>query len=128
MQLEFKKIGKKWYVDLPEWDGNTAELEMVMGADTMLDCISILKNGERNITTHISDVPKTFNNEFNGKEHKYFSLSILEQDDDGATYLIDDYGMDLLKINSSVIWLCNVTKFVFNGEFPTKLYVAFEIK
>jgi len=30
----------KWYVDLPEWEGEKWELEMVCGADTMLDLIS----------------------------------------------------------------------------------------
>ncbi|MFN4885339.1 MAG: DUF6717 family protein, partial [Bacteroidota bacterium] len=27
----------RWYIDLPEWSGPRANLEMVAGADTMLD-------------------------------------------------------------------------------------------
>ena len=31
----------RWYVDLPEFPGTKAELEMVLGADTMLEFLGI---------------------------------------------------------------------------------------
>lgn len=40
MKLKFyKETDNRWYVDLPNWEGSKAELEMVAGA-TMLDYMS----------------------------------------------------------------------------------------
>ena len=36
MELKFYKEEGKWYIDIP-WDGDKSELEMVMGADVLLD-------------------------------------------------------------------------------------------
>ncbi len=33
----YKEEDHRWYVDLHEWNGSKEELEMVMGADIMLD-------------------------------------------------------------------------------------------
>jgi len=34
------KENKRWFIDYPEWKGDKWELEMVCGADTMLDIIA----------------------------------------------------------------------------------------
>ena len=49
-----KSPENRWYVDLPEWDGDQAELEMVCGADTMLD---ILAQVEGSVHMTISEDP-----------------------------------------------------------------------
>ena len=36
----YKEETGRWYVDLPEWEGEKAELEMVLGADTFLEILS----------------------------------------------------------------------------------------
>jgi hypothetical protein len=36
----YKTPGGSWYIDLPEWTGALAELQMVAGADTLLDELS----------------------------------------------------------------------------------------
>jgi hypothetical protein len=48
----FNKYQERWYVDLPEWDGPQDDLEMVMGADTLLDIIS---QGSDSVRIQISD-------------------------------------------------------------------------
>lgn len=102
----FKKdtLGK-WYVILPEWKGDKEELEMVSGADVMLD---ILAQGENTINVHIS----TENTPF-----VVFKLSLDRLENDGAWYKLKSefYEFD--------VWLCHVVKFVFNGEIPEKLYI-----
>jgi len=30
----YKEADERWYVELPEWEGSKADLEMVAGADT----------------------------------------------------------------------------------------------
>ena len=41
MILSFvKEESNKWYVVLPEWEGDKEELEMVLGADELLDRLS----------------------------------------------------------------------------------------
>ena len=37
--LKFNKEADRWYIDLPDWTGTKGELEMVAGADTLLDCV-----------------------------------------------------------------------------------------
>ena len=41
--LKFNKEGKLWYIDLPQWTGTKAELEMVAGADKLLDALNTNK-------------------------------------------------------------------------------------
>jgi hypothetical protein len=40
----------KWFADIPEWEGDIEELEMVMGADTMLNVMSDLFSNEVYLT------------------------------------------------------------------------------
>lgn len=42
MELKFYKEEGKWYIDIP-WDGDKSELEMVMGADVLLDELDCFK-------------------------------------------------------------------------------------
>jgi hypothetical protein len=100
-----KDIDNKWYVDLPDWEGTREDLEMVMGADIMLD---ILAQGETLIQVKITET--------NFPDSK-FTLTYLRDggEESGAYYRFDKYDI------SFEIWLCNVTEFVF-GSFPKKLY------
>lgn len=104
----YKEFSNHWYVDLPEWNGSKDELEMVMGADTMLNIIS---QGENEVYLTISLEP------FNG-------CSILKKIEDtpevgGAIYLMESYkGIEY----NLRLWLCEVTRFVF-GYLPEKIYI-----
>lgn len=93
-----------WYVDLPEWTGPKEDLEMVLGADQMLE---LLSQGESIIDVTLDTNP------FDSYK---FTLERLKDEGGGAWYKYES------KLGQEFeIWLCYVTKFVF-GELPEKLY------
>ena len=47
-----KEKDGRWYVELPEWPGNHAELEMVAGADTLLEKLA---NGKRSVNIELEE-------------------------------------------------------------------------
>lgn len=99
----YKTEEGRWYIDLPNWKGTQADLEMVAGADNMLDELS--ENGNE-IVLDVSE-------EYHDKD-RWSEAVILERvrkyhqlEGGGAEY----------KWGTKTIWLCDVTKFVF-GRFP----------
>lgn len=101
----YKEESGKWYIDLPIWLGNKEELEMVMGADTMLD---ILAEGENTKNLLISKDDNTYANYF---------LKKLREDHGGCYYEIS--GMNITPFE---VWLCEVAHFVFGG-YPNNIYI-----
>lgn len=102
-KLKFEKDPDgRWYVVLPEWTGDRAALEMVSGADTLLD---ILSSGY--------DTVKLFVDTHSFDDAK--SLNLLESSDHSGTYSYKDGDLDM------TVWLCPVTEFVF-GEIPERIY------
>lgn len=99
-----KEQDNKWYVVLPEWTGCKEELEMVRGADTMLD---ILAQGESETSLIISE---------DYFENSSFTLTFDKEEDEGGWYRLKG------KLFEFDVWLCHVTKFVFGGYLPDKLY------
>jgi len=100
----YKEKYNRWYVDLPEWKGSKEDLEMVMGADVMLDFIS---NFKKDIKLDIS----TYNDNY-----KYKLVLIEKLETGGANYhfIYDDLNF--------IVWLCDVTLFVFKS-FPQTIYI-----
>ena len=77
MDLTFiKDADDRWYIDLPNWKGSKADLEMVCGADTFLDEIS--NRG------HVVKLKVSLNS-FHGS--KFHFKKIREQLVNGADYL-----------------------------------------
>lgn len=111
MDLRFyKEPDNKWYVDLPEWEGPKSDLEMVIGADTMLD---ILSQGEGEVTLYMVTHPQ------DGCETLIY-LHETPELGGGAYYHMESYmGLEF----NLDIWLCDVTKFVF-GKFPKIIYFS----
>lgn len=110
--LKFEKTPEhRWFVDLPDWKGSKDDLEMVCGADTMLDIIS-----QYECVAHLglSNSPTLF---------PQCVLDLVEECGEpifGANYIakeINGVSYDLK------VWLCDVTKFVFNGDFPKKIFI-----
>jgi hypothetical protein len=104
----YKEEDGRWYVNLPTWTGSKAELEMVAGADKMLD---VLAQEKKEVTLDISLYPI----------ENFIKLSKIDECDPaigGATYSIKDEN----NILPSQIWLCDVTKFVF-GYLPENIYL-----
>lgn len=100
----------RWYIDLPEWQGPRANLEMVAGADTMLD---VFAQGQERINV-------TFTN----YEAHEIDPDLLLTHEGGGTYSVS-----VLKENYSdapeKLWLCGVTLFVFNSDYPKHLSVKY---
>jgi len=107
MNMVFEKdTDGRWYAVVPDWEGDRSALEMVMGADTMLD---ILAQGEPKITVFMSTEP------FDNYQMK---LTFDREEADGAWYKIQNG----ITISLEEVWLCSVTKFVF-GSYPKTLYL-----
>ena len=99
MKLKFIKIAKKWYAALPEYNGDIQDLEMVLGADTVLDNLN-----KDEVTLLVNtNIPNNYD----------FCLKLNSFDDVGAWYFLD----------KSEIWLCAVVKFLF-GDYPKNLYIT----
>lgn len=103
----------EWYIDLPEWEEDKSALQMVLGADTLLD---IMAQGHKEILVHFSDegFPGAFVLSWLHDGHVSF------EEAGGATYHLDNYRG--IKYDFS-LWLCDVTIFVFNG-FPKHIYFS----
>ena len=111
----FLKRGSDWYIDLPEYiaqGGNVGDLQMVDGADEMLDMMS---NNTGMVAANISKEP------FDNADR----LLLTEKCDDtigGGYYLMRTYKGE--EINKKM-WLCQVTEFVF-GELPEQIFIRQE--
>lgn len=100
----------RWYIDLPNWEGAIADLQMVSGADNMLDYMS---EGGNKVNLLISE------EWFEGSDLLKFQREATELEN-GSYYLLKEYrGINL----DLEMWLCDVTKFVF-GKFPENLYIC----
>jgi hypothetical protein len=111
----FIKTDDEWFIDLPEYieqGGNPGDLQMVDGADTMLD---VMANGNESVSLTLDTKP------FEGADE----LVLTEKCDPfigGGYYLIKTYrGQEM---NRSM-WLCQVTEFVF-GDLPARIFVRQE--
>ncbi|MAX51478.1 MAG: hypothetical protein CMH22_05820 [Methylophaga sp.] len=100
----YRDLENRWYIDLPNWEGDKEDLEMVAGADTMLD---IIAQGRDRVRVKISLKPF---------EDCDFVLTFEKESNNGGDYLLtsEHFSFD--------VWLCFVTKFVF-GELPQKIYI-----
>ena len=102
----YKENSGRWFVELPEWEGSKDDLEMVCGADLMLD---ILAQGD-NVVNIILSTKK-----HNNYNHQ-FELSFLREENGGAWYNLKG------EFHEFELWLCYVTKFLF-GKLPNKIYI-----
>lgn len=107
--LIFKKLASKWYLDLPDWNGCVDDLEMVSGADLLLESISPTTLEIKAIKLYEPNEDPEIYGDYN-----YYILTKLREDDCGGTYMADTPGY------KGEIWLCNVTKIVIGG-FPNKI-------
>jgi hypothetical protein len=98
----------RWYVDLPEWEGSKEDLEMVLGAD---DLMNLLAQGDDVIYAQIGD------EKFPGSvQMVMFEMGSIDMG--GAWYLVPSIsGIDF----NLRLWLCDVTKFIF-GYFPENIW------
>lgn len=105
----YKEETGKWYIDLPDYTGPKKDLEMVLGADTMLNIIAQEKN-----IIHLILSDKYF-------EGSDFLEFVKEgSDEGGAYYNLPYYTGTYYNLE---MWLCDVTKYIF-GKFPSKIFLT----
>jgi hypothetical protein len=108
----FKKEAGSWYIDLPEYletGGRKTDLEMVDGADELLD---LLARREKKVSLEM-DVQPFENADVLELVH------LCEAPKGGGYYKLDSYRSRPL---NKEIWLCDVALFVF-GDLPEKIYI-----
>ena len=111
----FIKEPAGWYIDLPEFivqGGSKGDLQMVDGADSMLDMIA---GGRDSVTLIIAEEP------FDGADR----MDLTEKCDPyigGGYYLLRSWeGRPVMH----TLWLCAVTEYVF-GYLPEKIFIKRE--
>ena len=108
----FIKEGRDWYIDLPEYleqGGSKGDLQMVEGADKMLDMIA-----KKTDTVYLLIDEKQF--------HNADMLYLIERCDPyigGGYYLLPVFEEN--EVNQKM-WLCAVIEFVF-GRVPEKIFI-----
>ena len=126
MERRFYKENNIWYIDLPEFleegMGSKANLMMVDGADTLLD---ILSNNGSEITLPLSTFPFAgwttwLELDKSGKNQELLDAIGHAPVNNGAYY--NTILIDNVKKTHSV-WLCPVTEYVFDGEYPKDIYL-----
>jgi hypothetical protein len=113
--FKFLRTGNEWYVDLPEYieqGGSVGDLQMVEGADKMLD---MMAEKENFVLLSISKEP------FNGAD-----LLVLTEKCDpyigGGYYFMKQYqGQEV----NRTMWLCQVIEFAL-GDIPQQIFVRTE--
>ena len=111
----FYKNEVEWFVDMPEYlekGGSIGDLEMVEGADKMLD---IMAEGKKEVILNISTEKFENSDQLNLKE-KFSPLK------GGGYYFMQEF--EGKEINLTM-WLCGVIEFVF-GEVPANIFVRRE--
>ena len=105
-----KETDGRWYVDLPEWTGSKADLEMVTGAGSMID---MMAEGNPQVLITVSD---TY---FENSDEIEF-IRMADDLENGAYYFMEKYiGIEI----RMEMWLCDILKVVFDG-FPIKIFIA----
>lgn len=104
----YKEESGRWFINLPNYPGLKDDLEMVCGADVMLDIIA--QGGNR------LDLGIGIDQEF---EDADITLELVTISESGAFYHMREYMGIQFDLE---MWLCDVTKFVF-GDFPETIYI-----
>lgn len=112
----FYKEEGDWFIDLPEYleeeCGTVADLQMVAGADTLLEHLSQGKD----------EVFIVFANQF----FDGYNLLLIKIGDPGKeewmTEISSGAFYEAAYHSPKIIWLCDVVKYVFNGEFPNQIF------
>ena len=103
----YKDNDSRWYAAMPDSDFSKEELEMVCGADTMLD---ILAQGEDIVVLTMTD-----------EECEFDHIDLVEEPEvvGGGVYLVTSLNGIVFDFQ---IWLCDVTKSIF-GKMPERIYL-----
>lgn len=110
VRLNFVKMAHKWYVQLPNYEGNFEDLEMIMNADMLCDRLDL--NGDGLIRTIACTRERDCDETPNVK------LEFDRVEEIGGAYYTVSTSNFMFEI-----WVCDVTKEIF-GKFPAELYIT----
>jgi hypothetical protein len=112
MKLKFIKLSDRWFLDIP-WIGDVNDLQMINGADTILEKLNIENKNvvELLITENKPPYPIMA------------VLTFKSADSSGVTYTINAVNTQLYDLDKKTAWLCNVTKNLFD-TFPKEIFIA----
>ena len=107
----------RWYIDLPQFitegHGTKANLEMVAGADKLL---SHLAAGNSEVTLQFDKEPFDHHQIHLVRSSNYGYSELLDPEDDpGGWYDV--------KGTNQTVWLCPVTLYVFQEQYPENIYI-----
>mgnify|MGYP006292030699 CR=1 FL=1 len=115
----FQNIGPKkdrWYIDLPEWPGAKANLELVAGAD---DLFEVLAQGKSRISVSFSDKLDHMIEKVGSR-----SAQIVLHHKGFGNYDVQVTAPAFFNQSDfpEKVWLCSVTEFIF-GAYPDLLFI-----
>lgn len=124
-----REEGDRWYIDLPSWPWHHANLEMVCGADRMLE---ILSEGREKVRLLVKVAQTPFPEDVVDDMIKegWIELTLIKSSlSGGATYVPRGEKMkNFYRVHPvtqerspRTIWLCPVTLFVV-GQYPKYFY------
>jgi hypothetical protein len=108
----FVREGMGWYIDLPEYlaqGGDKGDLQMISGADTMLDIIAETEN----------EVTLQIDTEFFDGADELVLTELCDPILGGGYYHMKKF--ENKSVNKD-LWLCDVTRFVF-GNIPDRIHI-----
>lgn len=105
----YKNAKHEWYADIPEWDGALDELQMVEGADDLLNWIAE-STGECKLL--LADE--------HFEQAEILELVYVREENlgGGGDYMLETFKGD---VKNHRLWLCHVTEFVFK-QLPERIY------
>jgi hypothetical protein len=105
----YKNAKHEWYADIPEWGGDLADLQMVEGADELLNWIAAAENECKLLMAddRIADA-------------EILDLVYIREENlgGGGDYLLENFRGEF---KNHKLWLCKVTEFVFK-QLPERIY------
>jgi hypothetical protein len=105
----YKNAKHEWYADIPEWGGDIADLQMVEGADELLNWIAVA-----------GDECKLLMADRHIKNAEILDLVYVREENlgGGGDYLLEKFRGEF---KNHKLWLCHVTEFVFK-QLPERIY------
>lgn len=116
----YREKSGEWYIDLqPLLDNGTftkANLQLVLGADTLLDKLSA---GADEVTVRFE------NKKFKGWEEHLRNTSVgMDQEAlEDLNHPVELGGYYHAEKHDHPLWLCGVCSYLFGGEFPANIYI-----
>lgn len=111
MEIKFVKVCGHWFVDNPCNIDRVLDMQMVSGADVLLDHILKITGNDCYVYLDV-----------NTDEEPDIVFEKINEDEIGADYFVwtDSKKIDTPPVKK--IWLCNVTKEML-GEHPTRIEI-----